>query len=183
VRWLLKGAVVVVALVAALFLLGLTRPESHVASTRARYASAPDVVWSTISDVERWPEWNPEVHSVERMPERNGHPTVNIVGSWGAAATELTVIEPPARLRTEMDAGDFSGSWSYDLEATPDGGTLLTVTEEGRVASPLLRALMVFHDNYATMTDFHRALGARLGEAVVAERVGESSPAGASGTP
>jgi hypothetical protein len=182
VRWLRRGALVIAGIFAALFLFGLTRPESHVASTRARYASAPDVVWSTISDVESWPEWNPEVRSVERMPERNGRPAVNIVGSWGEAPTELTVIEPPTRMRTEMDAGDFSGSWTYELAPAPEGGTLLTVTEEGRVGSPLFRALMIFHDNYATMMEFHRALGARLGEVVAAERVEEPNPGGGPGT-
>jgi hypothetical protein len=170
-RWLLKGAAGAAVLVAALYLFGLSRPDTHVARTRAHYATAPEVLWAALSEVERWPEWNPEVRSVERLPDRNGHPVMNVVGSWGAAATKLTVVEPPARLRTEMDAGDFSGSWSYELERAMDGGTVLTVTEEGRVGNPFFRAMMLFHDNYATMTDFHRALGSRLGEVVEPERV------------
>ena len=177
-RWLLVALAGVCALALVVFAVGLSRPETHVARTRARYAVAPAVLWATLADVEGWAEWNPEVRSVERLPDWNGHPVVNIVGSWGAARTELTVVDPPARLRTEMDAGDFSGSWSYELEPTDDGGTLLTVTEEGRVGSAFLRALMLFHDEYASMTGFHRALGDRLGEAVKPERADGALPLG-----
>ena len=173
-RWLMKGLAVLVALILLLFLYGLTRPEGHVASTQARYQAPPDVLWATLADFEKWPEWNPEVVSVAELPERNGHRVLDVVGSWGSAPTELAVVDPPRRLKTEMDAGDFAGSWSYELTAVPEGGTLLTVTEEGRVRSAFFRALMVFHDNYATMMDFHRALGSRLGESVEAERLGEA---------
>jgi uncharacterized membrane protein len=30
-------------------------------------AANPDLIWSTLSDVERWPEWNPSVTMVERF--------------------------------------------------------------------------------------------------------------------
>ena len=47
----------------------------------------------------------------------------------------------------------------------------VSVTEEGRVDSPFVRALMLFHDNWTTMITFHRALGTRLGEVVEPERL------------
>ena len=71
-RWLLKGVAVLAALVLLMFLYGLTRPEGHVASTQARYSSAPDVLWATLADFGRWPEWNSEVVSVAELPERSG---------------------------------------------------------------------------------------------------------------
>jgi hypothetical protein len=177
-RRLVRAAAWIGAALLVVFLFGLTRPETHVARTRARYSASPEVLWAALVDVERWPEWNPDVEAVERLPDRDGHPVVNVVGAWGAAATELAVVEPPTRLTTVMDAGDFSGSWSYELEPAAGGGTLLTVTEEGSVGSPLLRALMLFHDNHAAAAAFHRALGTRLGEVVEPERV--EAPAGPS---
>jgi uncharacterized protein YndB with AHSA1/START domain len=174
-RWVLKGLAVLAAVVLLAFLYGSSRPEGHAVSTQARYQAAPESVWAALTDFERWPEWNPEVESVAELPDRNGHRVLGVVGSWGSAPTEVAVVDPPRRLRTEMDAGDFAGSWSYELTVVPEGGTLLTVTEEGRVRSPFIRAMMVFHDDYATMEAFHRALGNRLGETVEPERLGGTS--------
>ena len=165
-RWLLIVGAVVVGLIVAVVVVGLLRPAGHVAQTQATYAQPPAVVWAALTDFERWPEWNPDVQSVEPLPDRNGHKAMNVIGSWGAAPTELTVVEPPTRLETSMDAGDFSGRWRYELAPSPAGGTVLTVTEEGEVHNPLFRALMIFHDNYATMTAFHHALARRLGGTV-----------------
>jgi uncharacterized membrane protein len=35
--------------------------------TSIEIAASPDLIWSTLSDVERWPEWNPSVTEVERL--------------------------------------------------------------------------------------------------------------------
>jgi hypothetical protein len=71
---------------------------------------------------------------------------------------------------TEVDGGAFRGRWTYELEPADDG-TRLTITEEGQVTNPLFRAFMMFHDNHATMFEYHRALGERLNVEVVAETV------------
>jgi uncharacterized protein YndB with AHSA1/START domain len=170
-RWAVIVLAVALALLVVVFAIGMTRPKGHVARTQAKYTGPPEAVWATLADFERWSEWNPEVKSVERLPDRNGHQWLNVVGTWGDAPTEITVWEPPTRLHTSMDAGSFRGGWSYDLSQTADGGTLLTVTEEGEVQNPIFRAFMLFHDNYATMTSFHRALATRLGEAVTPVKV------------
>jgi uncharacterized protein YndB with AHSA1/START domain len=171
-RWVLIVAALVVGVAVLFLVVGLLRPSRHVASTRATYAQPPDVVWATLSDFARWAEWNPEVKSVERLPDRNGHAMLNVVGSWGAAPTELLVVEPPVRLHTAMDAGSFRGGWRYELAPAPGGGTLLTVTEEGEVLNPVFRAFMIFHDNHATMMAFHHALARRLGGSVEPVKVG-----------
>jgi uncharacterized protein YndB with AHSA1/START domain len=175
-RWLIRGVVVVLGLALVVVLIGLTRPEGHVARTRAEYTSPPERVWSAVTEVERWPEWNPGVDSVERLPDQDGHAVYNVVAEWGAAPTEISIAEPSSRFRTVMDAGDFSGAWTYELSPSPSGGTLLTITEEGSVRNPLFRAMMIFHDNHATMIEYHRALGARLGESVTPEKVEAEVP-------
>ncbi len=162
-RWVIYGVGTIVGLAVLVYLFGLTRPGDHEASTRAAYAKPPEEVWAIIADYGQWPVWNPEVKSVEVLAPRGGHTVLNVVGSWGTSRMEIDVSEPPRLLRSLMDAGAFRGSWTYDLAYTADGGTLLTITETGEVDSPLLRAMMLFHDNYASMMAFHRALGARLG--------------------
>jgi uncharacterized protein YndB with AHSA1/START domain len=170
-RWLLVGVAVLAGLVLLVVLVGLTRPKSHAARTQAKFEASPDVVWAALSDFDAWAEWNPDVKKVTPLPERNGHRTMNVEGSWGAAVTEVTEWDPARRMVTSMDAGGFRGRWTYDLAPSSDGGTVLTVTEEGEVDNPLFRAMMMFHDNYATMMAYHRALAAKLGESVVPSKI------------
>jgi uncharacterized protein YndB with AHSA1/START domain len=165
-RWVLIVGGLLAGMVVLVVVVGMLRPKGHVARTQAKYRHTPEEVWTTLTDFAGWPEWNPEVKSVEKLDDRNGHPMLNVTGSWGVAPTELTVWDPPRRLETRMDAGSFGGGWTYELTADAAGGTVLTVTESGEVHNPVFRALMLFHDNHATMMAFHRALAARLGESV-----------------
>jgi len=35
--------------------------------TSIEIAASPELIWSTLSDVDRWPEWTPSVSEVERL--------------------------------------------------------------------------------------------------------------------
>ena len=175
-RWALIIGGVLAGLMLLVVVVGMLRPKGHIASTRATFAHSPEELWATLSDFDHWAEWNPEVKSVERLPDRNGRTMLNVVGSWGAAATELAIWDPPFRLESRMNAGGFRGSWTYHLAPSPDGGTVLTVTERGEVDNPIFRTMMILRDNHATMIGFHRAIAARLGESVAPVKV--EPPAG-----
>jgi len=170
-RWIGYALVVLGGLILIAAIVGMTRPRGHEAVTRAEYAKPPGEVWQVISDFNHWTEWNPEIQGVEPLPDRNGHRAVNVKSSWGTAPTEFSVWEAPTRLRSDMNAGSFTGSWTYELTPTASGGTLLTVTERGEVGNPLYRTMMIFHDNYETMISFHHALAKRLGVPVEPVRV------------
>ncbi len=165
-RWILWTVAVVVGLVAATAIVGLFRPKRHTARTQSQLGKAPDAVWRVLADYEHWSEWQPDVKRVERLADHDGHTMLKMVGGWGDMPTEITVSEPPRRMVTEVDGGAFRGRWTYELEPTASGGSRVTITEEGEVDNPLFRAMMLFHDNYATMFGYHRALGTRLGETV-----------------
>lgn len=147
---------------AALFLIGSLRAPGHSATTQAVYPVPQQEVWDTLTAFDRWGAWYPEVSRVTALPERAGYRRIVVTGEWGEVPTELTVWAPPHRLRTEMDQGTFSGSWTWELTPVPEG-TKVTVTEAGEVRSPFFRALMLFTDNAATMLAFHRAFAERLG--------------------
>ena len=164
-RWILTAFGVFAALITVVILFGLTRPAAHTAHTEALYPVAPAVLWDSLTHFESWPEWYPEIEGVRRLPDRGGHAVIELTSSWGTVPTDIVVFEPPARLRTSLDAGSFRGSWTYVLTPT-GGGTLLRVTEQGEVDNPVVRTLMVFMDEHATMRAFHRALAHRLGVAV-----------------
>jgi hypothetical protein len=170
-KWVLRAIVALVLLVVLAWAVGSTRPVSHRARTQARLGHSPEEVWAIIADFERWPEWNGTVKLVERLPDRNGQTILNVVSDWGAAETTITNATAPRLLVTDMDAGDFRGRWIHELDPAPGGGTILTITEEGEVGSPLFRAMMIFHDNHETMLRYHEALALRLGETVSPARV------------
>lgn len=171
-RWLMIAGGVVVAAAVVVLIVGVLRPSGHVAATSAEYAAPPEEVWSAVADWERWSEWQPEIRSVERVDDRNGHTALMTSGSWGDMPLEIVTSESRRLFVTEIDGGAFRGRWTYEL-APSERGTQLTITEEGEVSNPFFRALMIFHDNYATMFDYHRALGARLGVEVIGETVVE----------
>ncbi len=120
----------VVAAGVALILVGWLRPPGHTATTQAIYPVPQQEVWDTLTGFDRWSAWYPEVSGVTTVPERAGNRRLVITGEWGEVPTELTAWDPPHRLRTEMDQGTFSGSWSWDLTPVPEG-TLVRVTEDG----------------------------------------------------
>jgi carbon monoxide dehydrogenase subunit G len=172
-RWFLIAPVVLLVLGAVMAGIGLFRPRTHVARARTRLAAAPDAVWNVISDFERWPEWQPGMKRVERLPAGNGPTTLITEGSWGEMPMRIEAFEPATRLVTFLDGGVFTGRWTWQLEAAPEGGTVVTLTEEGEVGNPFFRTMMIFNDNYKTMLGVLGAMGTRLGEAVTPERLPE----------
>jgi hypothetical protein len=170
VMWI---AIVLAAHAADMLVVGLLRPATHVASTEAEYATAPGTLWEVIADLPRWAEWNPDIESMERLPDREGREVWMARGGWGDLPTEVVRSEPTRLLETFVDGGAFSGTWVYEL--SPAGsGTLLRVTERGEVSNPFFRAMMIFHDNYESMRTFHTALAERIGERVEVREPGDS---------
>ena len=169
-RWIVTAVGALAVLLVIILLFGMTRPVAHSARTRALYPVRPEVLWDTLTHFESWPEWYPEIEGVRRLPDRNGHPVVELTSGWGTVPAELMVFDRPERMQSSLDAGSFRGSWTYTLTPT-GGGTMLTVIESGEVDNPFFRAMMVFMDEYATMLAFHRALAARLGVQAAPEKV------------
>lgn len=171
-KWVKRGVLTLLALAALVLLVGSLTPAGHVARTEALYGSSPETVWEVIADFETWPEWNPAIVEMTRLEDRNGRPAWLARGEWGDLPTEVVESDPPRALETFVDGGAFSGTWRYEL--TPQGsGTRLRVTESGEVHSVMFRAFSIFADEYASMTDFHRALAARLGHTIEIRRIGQ----------
>lgn len=158
--WLVLGLAVLVALA---FLVGLTLPATHVAMVEATYRASPAEVWGVLTDIERWGEWNGAVDRMERLPGEGDVPAWRLEGGKGGMTLRVVESTEPSRLRTEVDAGVFRGSWTYTLEAV-DGGTRVRIREEGEIPLPPFRLFMLGRDVNASARDFLMALGERLGE-------------------
>ncbi len=164
-KWVLWVVGILAALAVIMLIVGWLRPAVHTARTEAEYGSSPEEVWVVLTDFGAWGEWNGEITAMERLEDRNGHETWVAKGGWGDMPTEIVRSEPPAALETFVDAGAFNGTWTYEL-APSGAGTRLRITERGEIPNPMFRAMMIFHDDYASMRSFHQALGRRLGHEV-----------------
>jgi uncharacterized protein YndB with AHSA1/START domain len=162
-RWILIIIGVLFGLVALVFIVGLLRPKSHTATHTTVLSAPPERVWAEIADVDRAPEWVPEVTKVERLPDRDGRPSYRESFGGFEATTVIRVSEPPRLLVKEIvPGGAFHGSWTWEL--APEGtGTRLTITERGTVENPFFRGMMIFHDNTKSARDYATALARRVG--------------------
>ena len=168
-RWLLLAIGVLAGLTVLLTLVGTLIPRNHRATSRARLSQPPDLVWPVVRDLAGVARWWPDVKRVEAEPAEAG------VERWRQTFRtnfELPIrvveSEPPSRLKTVIEAGPgapFGGSWTYDV-AGVDGGTLVSITEDGWIGNPIFRLFSRVMGYHGTMDSYLGALGRRFGETV-----------------
>jgi hypothetical protein len=163
-KWFYRIAAGLVAVMAAVWLIGSQLPVEHLATTSAEYAYPPEIVWTVISDIPEMPTWRSAVDIVDRLPDRNGRLSWRETGIYGSVSLELEEALPPLRMVTRITDPDlpYGGRWIYELE--PLGhGSRLTITENGEIYNPAFRFLARFVFGYTgTMERYLEDLAARL---------------------
>ena len=158
------------AFVGGVAIVGMLLPSGHIASRSIVLPQPRDSVWAVVTDYASQPSWRKDVTRVERVIDGPGG---EIWREDGADPLLLQTTEsvPPSRLvRTIADTTQpFGGRWIYEFEATPSGGTRVTVTEEGEVYNPIFRVVSRFMDPSATIREYLTNLAARFGEQVTIE--------------
>jgi hypothetical protein len=166
-------AIVVVGVPLALILVlgvaGLFIRKRHTATRSLPYAAPADAVWAALTDWPAHPQWRAGVRAMERLPDRNGHPVWRDIGRRGGRLTsEVVELDPQSRRMVTriVDEAWFGGAWTWQVvDGTADGGSVLTITEDGEIYNPLFRAVgALFFDPRATIDSLHRDLRAKLGE-------------------
>ena len=170
-RWVLGIVGVLVAVVLIVVVIGYLLPQNHVASMSARYTARPDAIWTSLTDIQAFPQWRPGVVRVEPLPDENGQ------GGWrehqkhDAVSYRVVESDGPRKLVARIADKNlpYGGTWTYEL-APADSGTRLTITERGEIYNPLFRFIARFVIGYTgTMNDVMRALGTKHGETVTPE--------------
>ncbi len=156
-----------VALVALIAAVGTFLPPAHVARRFIVLRQPPESVWSVITDFKTQPSWRKDVTRVELVSDSQdeGGPVWREEGE-NTLSFRTTESRAPERLvRTIADKDlPFGGRWIYEL-AAQDGGTRLTVTEEGEVYNPIFRFIGHFFLNQAATIELYlTALTQRFGE-------------------
>lgn len=165
--WILGIVGVLVLAGIIIFVIGSFLPEGHVASKTLTLRQPPETVWQVISDFANQPKWNPEMKSVERLPDRNGHAVWQEEMSGMKIPLETLETEAPKKLVRRIASEDlgFGGDWEYIITPTIEGGSQLTITERGKVPNALFRFMSKYvFGHTATMEKYMTALAGKFGE-------------------
>ena len=158
-----------VALLVVIVCVGALLPKKHQAHSMARYQVKPELVWTAITDYKAYPQWRSDVRSVDPLPPKNGLPSWREHSSNGDITYEVVELRQPGYMVTRIADQNlpFGGSWEYDLQPAPGGGSVVTITENGEVYNPVFRFMSryVMGQNM-TMNRYLRQLGRKFGENV-----------------
>ena len=155
--YLLAGLVAIAALAYAA---GAMLPEDHVATVASDYSAAPEALWAVITDPPRFMEWRTGLKKVDIQGDR-----ITEHASYGAMAYRFVNSAAPRTIATESLNGKelgFAGSWTFEIAPTGQGARL-TITERGKVFSPLFRVMSRYvFGHEGTMRQYHADLAKRL---------------------
>jgi hypothetical protein len=76
-------------------------------------------------------------------------------------------MEPPRLLRMRIADAElpFGGTWTYEIRPA-DGGSTLTITEDGEVYNPIFRLISRLTGQRGTITEYHTSLARKFGQPV-----------------
>src|SRR4051812_48276763 len=95
---------------------GAMLPVDHIVEHDITVPRSQQDVWNLIINHANEPKWRPELKSVTRLPDRNGHKVWQEEEySQKKLALETVVFEPPRRMVREIiDQTAFGGTWTID---------------------------------------------------------------------
>jgi uncharacterized protein YndB with AHSA1/START domain len=143
--WVVLVGAAILAIVLFVTVVGMMLPQGHVAAVTRHYDVQPNVVWSLITNRERFPEGRSDLRSVQMLGDVNGKQRWKEQTKHDAVTMEITEADSGRRLVTRIADENlpFGGTWTFDLK--PDGnGTSLTITERGEVYNPIFRFVSRF---------------------------------------
>jgi uncharacterized protein YndB with AHSA1/START domain len=166
-RWVVVAIVALIGFVLAVLAAGAMLPERHTVSRSITVQRPVAEVWQAVKDHPQDPSWRPDVESVTRIGDRNGHAVWEEKYKGGdTMRIETTLVDAPRRLeRKIVDQSAFGGLWVYELTPSADGAsTTVRITEHGEVYNPAFRIIGRFIiGNEATLEKYLTNLAVKFG--------------------
>ncbi len=169
IKWVLILGGILATLVIVPIVIGMLLPQSHVASSSITLEQSPDTVWAVIRNFDGYPDWWSFVQGMERRDSESGAEIWLQTDQRGQVMPyEVLESVAPERLVTKIadDNLPFGGTWTYLVDPS-NGGSRVTITEDGEVYNPFFRFVSRFvMGHHGTMDGYLKALGRHLGEDV-----------------
>ena len=141
----MKIVLAIVIIIAVLFVVVWRIPKHHTASASALIPRSPAEVYAVVRDVAAAPQWRKDVTRVELLDGNRFREQAK----YGVVTYEIVDDAPAARFQTRIADQDlgYSGSWTYRF-APENGGTRVTITEDGDVSNLFFRFMSRFVFGY-----------------------------------
>jgi hypothetical protein len=165
--YIVLGVIAGIGLLAgAITLIGSKLPKGHVASRSVFLHQSPQSVYAVVRDFGSAPTWRTDVKRIDVEPQAGGPLRFREAGKNGIVNYELTEDLPAERMVTRiLDTNlGYSGKWTY-VFAAENGGTRVTITEDGEVSNVLFRFMSRYvFGHTATLDGYLTSLAKRFGE-------------------
>jgi uncharacterized protein YndB with AHSA1/START domain len=111
------------------------RTAPVVAGCEIEIAAPPERVWELLTDIDRWPEWNPDIDSAALDGPLAAGTTFRWKAGPGSIVSRIQHVEPPREIGWTGKTMGIAGVHVHRLE--PTGGGTRVVTEESWVGFPV----------------------------------------------
>lgn len=169
-RGLVYGVIGVVAglalLVGVVALIGSALPETHDVSRSILLRRSPQEVYAVVRNFEAAPTWREDVKRVEVDVRAGGPVFFREDGANGVVNYELVKDVPGELMVTRIRDTDlgYSGQWTY-VFAPENGGTRLTIREDGEVSNVFFRFMSHYvFGTTTTIETYLKSLAKHFGE-------------------
>lgn len=164
---IVAGVIAVIALLGGIVaLIGLRLPQTHVVSRSIVLRQSPQDVYAVVRDFDSAPTWRSDLKQLEVDRQANGPVRYREVATHGAVNYELVEDVPAQRMVTRIldtDLG-YGGQWTYTF-AAENGGTRVTIREDGEVSNVLFRFMSHYvFGQTSTIDSYLTSLAKRFGE-------------------
>lgn len=135
--WFTGIVAAIAALVAIAWIVGMFLPARHTVSRQAKLPVDQELLWQRINEQMNAPAWRGTEIRLETVESR--------------APEKLVRCIADSRL-------PFGGTWTYEIRPFGDGGSIISITEDGVIKPPLFRVMSLLMSKTATIDAFLKEL-------------------------
>lgn len=138
--WLTVVACIPLLILLVIVIIGRFLPRKHVVTRRANYRVPAERVWDALTNHREMNVWRTDLRRVLRARGKGDLAAWQEVGRFTKREVTVTTSRPPFRLSANIINGVVPMKGVLKMHIKPAGaGSMLTITEEAEIPSPLFR--------------------------------------------